>query len=216
MKPVVIIFGPPGSGKGTQAKMIADTFGLFYFGTGDLMRAEATSGSEIGQTFQEYWNKGEGVLIPDNIVEKFLNEKLNSLDFSAGAVFDGYPRTLMQAKNFIDVYQTKQLGQKPVVLNLNVSEKSLIYRAQTRKVCEGCKKVFQEADKNQITTCTVCGGKLISRQEDQPEIIKKRLQVYNQSTEPVLNFLEKNSSVIQIDGEPPVPAVFTAIERALK
>lgn len=205
MKKNIILMGPPGSGKGTQAKNLSEHFGYSYFGTGDLMREEAKSNSEYGKIFQSIWDKGKGELIPDNIVEKFVEEKFADLDFGHGVIFDGFPRTLDQAKHL-----EKKLAQKNedfLVFDIEVSTQSLIERMATRKVCTVCKKIFFRADLTGITQCDKCFGTLHRRQEDEPEVVKKRLEIYETQTKPLIDFFASEGKLITIDGEPEIDEV---------
>lgn len=201
----IILMGPPGSGKGTQAKNLAEHFGYSYFGTGDLMREEVRQGSEYGKIFQKVWDHGQGELIPDDTVADFIDEKFINLDFSHGVVFDGFPRTLHQAK--VLERDFRLLRQDFIVIDVEVSDKSLVERMANRKVCDGCGKIFFNADQRGINGCSKCDGKLYRRQEDEPEVVKKRLDIYEHQTKPLIDFFKAEGKIITIDGEPPIEDV---------
>jgi adenylate kinase len=199
MNKSIILMGPPGSGKGTQAKNLAEHFGFTYFGTGDLMREEARNKTEYGQIFQKIWDDGQGELVPDDIVEKFVLEKFTQLDFTKGVVFDGFPRTLDQAK-FMEK-EFSQINENFIVFDIEVSNQSLIGRMAARKVCHNCGKIFFKADSSGLKECDKCQGKLSRRQEDEPEVVAKRLNIYDHQTKPLIDFFGQQGRLITIDGE---------------
>ena len=201
----IILMGPPGSGKGTQAKNLAQHLGYFYFGTGDLMREEAKNGTEYGKIFQKVWDKGKGELVSDEIVEKFVEEKFAQIDFAQGVVFDGFPRTLKQAEHLEKKFSEKH--EDFIVLDIEVSDENLINRMATRKVCENCGQIFFRADEAGINECDHCGGKLYRRQEDEPEVVQRRLDIYDHQTKPLIDFFTQEGRLITIDGEPPIEQV---------
>lgn len=205
MKKNIILMGPPGSGKGTQAKNLAEHLGFIYFGTGDLMREEAKHGTEYGKIFQAIWDAGQGELVPDEIVEKFVEEKIKKLDFSNGVVFDGFPRTLVQAKLMEKDF--REIKQDFVVFDIEVSNESLIHRMATRKVCANCGQIFFNADEFGIASCEKCGGNLFRRQEDEPEVVQKRLDIYEHQTKPLIDFFAAEGKLVTIDGEPSIDQV---------
>jgi len=199
-----IILGPPGSGKGTQAKKLAEKLGLFYFGTGDLMRKEAEKGTPLGKEFQAVWDKGQGELVSEELTDGFFEEKIRE-NLEKSIVFDGFPRTLSQVRNLEKIYG--KLSTKFKVLNIEVSSGDLIQRMQTRRVCSKCGKIFFRPLESGIRQCDVCGGELTQRQEDTPETIKKRIEVYNKETQPVIDYYKEKGILINIDGAPAISAV---------
>ena len=201
----IIILGPPGSGKGTQAKKIAQKLGMFYFGTGDLLREEKQKKTAIGEEFQEILEKKEGGLVPDEFINKFVQEKLNTVDTNKEIVFDGFPRTIQQAE-ILDAY-FKNKNKNYQVLNIQVSTKSIINRMETRRICEKCDKIFFRPDETGIRQCDVCGGDLIQRQEDKPDTIRKRIAVYQQRTEPLIDYYKGKGKLVSIDGNPSIEEV---------
>lgn len=211
----IIILGPPGSGKGTQAKKLAQELGLIYFGTGDLMREEAEKNTPIGQEFKKVWERGQGELVKENLVQQFVGQKIEEINISKGIVFDGYPRTVPQAKHLEEILSKEGVGDIKV-LNLKVSVWSLVKRMQTRRICEKCDKIFQNPNANGKTFCDVCGGSLIQRAEDKPEVLTKRIEVYEKQTAPLVEYYGKQGKLINIDGEPPIKKVWEEIEEKIR
>jgi len=210
MNKIIIIFGPPGSGKGTQAARIVQKYGLNYFATGNLIREESEKETELGKKFKEILNDGK--LVPDLMIEQFVSEKLKSLDLDQGVVFDGYPRTLNQANSLKKVLK----GIKPIILILRVDTPSLINRILTRRICENCEKVFENPAKMGITKCDACGGKLVQRTDDNAETIKSRIDIYENETAPLVDFYQKEGKIIEIDGNPPIEEVWEEIQQKLE
>jgi len=208
-----IILGPPGSGKGTQAKKLAQKLGLVYFGTGDLMRAEIEKQTALGKEFQKAINQGQ--LVNDDLVEKFVDQKLSEIDTSRGVVFDGYPRTVLQAEHLAEFLRKKGLDNLQV-FNLVVKAKSLIERIQKRRICQNCGKVFQDAAAEGKTECDSCDGRLVLREDDKPEILSKRIETYEKQTAPVIAYYQKQGNLLNIDGEPPIEEVWEEIKSKIK
>lgn len=208
----LIILGPPGSGKGTQAKKIAKEYGLAYFGTGDLIRQEAEKKTKFGKIFQETLNNGHGRLVPDEIIEQFVSEKLKGLDLTCGVVFDGFPRTIGQANSLKKVFG----GIKPSVLILKVDTSFLIGRILTRRICENCERVFENPAKLGITKCDACKGKLIQRVDDNADTIAKRIDIYESQTAPLIDFYQKEGKIIEINGNLPIEEVWGEIQKKVK
>lgn len=209
----IILLGPPGSGKGTQAKFIASKYELYHFSTGDLMRQEASSGTPIGQRFKEVWDSGQGDLVSDDLVNEFVYLKLKELGQERKYIFDGYPRTVKQAEN-LDLFLRGGLDDT-VAINIEVPKADLVKRLSTRRVCQNCAKVFFEAEKRHLITCDDCQGQLIQRQEDQPGVIEKRIEVYDRQTKPLIDYYQAHNILINIDGRPEIKKVTAQIFQKL-
>lgn len=206
----IIILGPPGSGKGTQAKILAEKLGYFYFGTGDLMRQEAQKNTPLGKKFKAVWDRGQGELIAEELVQEFVGKKIKELNQTDKIVFDGYPRTIKQAEHL-----EKVLGKSDFkVLNIEVPADDLIERMSTRRICESCGKIFPKAQES-LEKCDSCEGKLIRREEDAPEVLRKRIEVYEEQTKPLIEYYEKKGQLKTIDGRPSIEEVDQSIRRAL-
>jgi len=212
MNKIIIIFGPPGSGKGTQAAKIAKEYGLSYFGTGDLIREEAAKETEFGKKFQEILNDSQGRLVPDELVEQFIGERIKNLDFNKGVIFDGYPRTINQANSLKSILG----GIKPLVLILKVDTSAIIERILSRRICENCEKIFENPAKMGIIKCDACGGKLIQRGDDNADTISKRIDIYENETAPLVDFYQKEGKIIEINGNPSIEEVWSNIVKALE
>ena len=212
MNKIIIIFGPPGSGKGTQAARIIQKYGLNYFATGNLIREESEKETELGKKFKEILNDGRGRLVSDELVEQFIGEKLKNLDLAKGVIFDGYPRTINQANSLKNI-----LGKiKPLVLILKVDTAAVIERILSRRICENCEKVFENPAKMGITKCDACGGKLVQRTDDNADTISKRIDIYENETAPLIDFYQKEGKIIEINGNLTIEEVWEEIQQKLE
>ncbi len=207
-----IFLGPPGGGKGTQAKRLAKKLGYFYFGMGDLLRQEAKKKTPLGQKFQAILDKGQGGLISDQKLNNFLSHNFSKLAKYPGIVFDGVPRTLYQAEHLATLLRNNINQTK--VINLEVSDNLLIERIQTRRVCQQCEKIFFQPKKLGIHRC-YCGGKLIQRDEDKVDVFIKRLAIYNQETKPIIDYYQKQGILLNINGDPSIDQVWEDIQEKL-
>lgn len=204
----IVILGPPGSGKGTQTKILAEKLGYFYFGMGDLMREETKKNTALGQKFQAVWDQGEGKLVREEDTQELFLKTVKSLKENQGIVFDGYPRSRVQAEHLKELIGEDGM----IVLNIEVSDQSLIERIGKRKICGSCGQIFLDPS---LRECHLCQGKLVQRQEDSPEVVKKRLRVYNDETRPLIEYYQKKSKLVEINGEPPIEKVAVEILKAL-
>jgi len=193
----IIIMGPPGVGKGTQAKLLAEHLGLKHISTGDLLREEVRRGGELGKSVKEYMNRGE--LVPDDLIIEMLKGRLDK-----NFILDGFPRTRGQAEALAEVTAVDH------VLDIQLSAEEIVRRLSARRVCEQCGRNY-----NLLTSppevegiCDVCGGRLIQRDDDRPEVIRRRYQVYQEETAPVEEFYRKLGVLAEIDGARPIEEVF--------
>lgn len=196
---IIIILGPPASGKGTQAKILAKRIGYKYLGTGDLLRSEVEKGSDAGKKFAKLMESGE--LIPDELTDSIVKAKLEEYkDF--GIVIDGYPRNLHQVATLKQVFP----GEDFLIINIVLSADSVMKRMQKRRICEKCEKIYtvESAKKN---TCDACGGKLVRRADDNPQSLVKRIETYKKQTKPLIDYYKKLGKIRDVDGEPPIPEV---------
>jgi adenylate kinase len=192
----LLFFGPPGAGKGTQAKKVAKEFDIVHISTGDILRDAVSKGTELGKKAKAIMDRGE--LVSDEIMNRLVKEKLEELD---SFILDGYPRTLDQAK-FLD-QATKELKKEiDAAVLIDVSEEEIVKRISNRRVCPNCGKVYNliSLKPKEDEKCDVCGTKLIQRDDDKEEVVRERYKVYKNNTEPVIEYYRKNNKIITIDG----------------
>lgn len=172
----IILLGPPGAGKGTQAEYLAKKLKLAHIATGDLFRKVAKEATQLGQTLRSYMEKG--LLVPDEITIKLLLERISEPDAFAGVVFDGFPRTIAQARA-LDEALTRENKSIDSVINFEVSKEELISRLSARWTCAQCQAPYHmiTSPPKKVGVCDRCGGKLMQRADDAPETVKKRLEV---------------------------------------
>jgi adenylate kinase len=206
----VVLFGPPGAGKGTQAKELTKKYGIPHISTGDILRANVRDGTELGMKAKEYMDRGE--LVPDTVLIGLIRNRLNEPDCKAGYLLDGYPRTIPQA-DALDII-LREIG-KPldVVINIDVSDDSLVERLSGRRTCPSCGEsyhvVFNPPEHQGV--CDACGSQLYQRDDDREEVIRQRLAVYNQKTKPLIDYYAKAGILVNIDGSRSVDEVFRAV-----
>jgi adenylate kinase len=183
----LILFGAPGSGKGTQAKLLKHSLGWAHISTGDMLREHVAKKSEIGIEVAERMRTG--TLIPDEIVNLLVAERILRDDCREGFILDGYPRTVPQADLLVRTMKTNQVH--PVVVHLKVDYNIIVARLASRRLCSQCGQLYSVASNAPIVTehCDYCGGKLVTREDDKPDVIWKRLEAYDNQTFPVLYFL---------------------------
>lgn len=207
----IVILGPQGSGKGTQAKLIADKFGLFHMESGQMLREI----SEKDERIRNMLNKG--ILVPTqetiNYMDKYIKQK--RADFTK-IIFDGYPRDKEQYV-LLTQWMKKVNDGIDYFIYINISKEETIKRLSSRRICRKCLKVYNLATKKpeKIGTCS-CGGKLFQRDDDKPKTIKKRLQIFENETKPILEMAKKETVVLKIDGERPIGVIFEDIKAKLK
>ena len=194
----VVLFGPPGAGKGTQAKRLVDILGLPQVSTGDLMRAERASGSDLGKQFDQFMSKG--LLVPDGLVLELLTQRLARADAKKGVIFDGYPRTVPQAEA-LDATLAAVGRKVDVVASIEVSLSEMIERVVHRRTCDTCGHIYhlRYNPPPSPDRCS-CGGKLVQRQDDTEEVVRKRNDEYLSKTAPLLDYYGKKKLVRPVDG----------------
>lgn len=210
----VIIIGPPGSGKGTQAMRVADELDLKHLSTGDLLREAVSAGTELGKKAEEYMKAG--LLVPDEIMLGLIREQLDVLE-GGGWILDGFPRTLPQAETLAELLESKGM-EIDMVLLIDVENEEIIGRLTSRRVCGDCKAVYNlsmlaEGDES---ACEKCGGKLITRPDDREETVRRRLKVYEEQTAPVLDFYRKSAGVTEVAGSGDIDEITAEIIRAMR
>jgi adenylate kinase len=196
----IILLGAPGAGKGTQAVMLAEKLGLVQVASGDLFRKALKDKTELGLKAKEYMDKGQ--LVPDEITISMVMERLAAPDCENGAILDGFPRNLAQAKA-LDKELEKQSKAIDKVAYIAVSEGELMKRLGGRWICRNCQTPYHEVDNPPKVTgvCDRCGGELYQRDDDNEETIKKRLKVYFGETSPLIDYYRQSGKLLEIDGE---------------
>lgn len=210
-----IIFGSPGVGKGTQAKIISEKLNIPHISTGDILRKAIKDATPLGVKAKEIVEKGE--LVPDNIMGGIISDRIMDDDCKNGFILDGFPRTLNQAEVLDDIL-TKINKNKLIVLKLDAKDSVIINRLSSRRGCSNCGAIVNLADLIEENKCPKCGavGTLFKRKDDEESVIKNRLEIYEKTTAPVLEFYKvRNSKVIHIDGSQSVEEVTNAILRQI-
>ena len=206
--------GPPGAGKGTQAGSLASNLGVMRVSSGDLFRQHQERDTGLGRLAQSYMERGE--LVPDDVTIKMVMEWINSPDQVRGFVLDGFPRTIAQA----EILDKKLCGKGGIdrVVYIKVEENELIRRLNGRMICRLCQKPYHQefSPPADPSSCDRCGGELYQREDDKPESVKKRIQVYREETEPVVQYYRRAGKLREIDGLGPVVEVEQALVRELE
>lgn len=209
---IVILLGPPGSGKGTQAVRLSKELGIPHISTGDLFRENISKNTELGKRAKEYTNAGK--LVPDELVLDMLFDRVSRPDSSKGYLLDGAPRTLPQAEAF-----AKHISANAdlIVLNLDVPDDIIVKRAEGRLTCEKCGNVFNRyfSPPTQEGVCDKCKGKLIQRPDDKAEVVQERLRVYHAQTKPLIDYYAKKGLLQTVDGTRSPDEVFQALRAKL-
>ncbi|MDI6894011.1 MAG: adenylate kinase [Bacillota bacterium] len=210
----VVLLGPPGSGKGTQAARLGVSWGVPHVSTGDAFRQAVAEGTPLGKLAQEYMQRGE--LVPDQVVNGAVAARLGRDDCARGFVLDGYPRTLPQAEALEEMLRERGPGLDAVV-DLVVSEEELVRRASGRRVCSQCGASYHLEFRapRQAGRCDTCGGELIQREDDRPQTVARRLAVYRRQTAPLVEFYRDRGLLVEVDGVGTVEEVTRAILEAV-
>ncbi len=206
----LLLFGPPGVGKGTQATLLKEKYNIPHISTGDILRQAVSEGTDLGLQAKEYMDKGE--LVPDDVMIGLVREVLNSNKCEKGFILDGFPRTVAQAEALDSVFSQLSISLDAVIY-FQVEEVEIVSRLSKRWVCRSCKNIFNTLvdSLDQSGTCPKCGGELYQRDDDKPEIVKQRLEVYNQSTMPVRNYYMRTGKLIEVNGTGDVNDVYRRI-----
>ena len=211
----VILLGPPGAGKGTQAELLIEKYRIPHISTGDIFRAAVKEGTPLGVKAKEYLESGQ--LVPDEIVVGIVAERLQQADCQNGFLLDGFPRTVPQADALEEFL--KGLNKKvTAVINIEVDFGILMARLTGRRVCRNCGAIYHIQNKREKSPgkCDQCGGEIYQRDDDLPETVQKRLQVYQMQTEPLIKYYQTKGLLISFDGQEPVKVLFEKICQALE
>lgn len=210
----IILLGAPGSGKGTQAEMLSQTYGMPHISTGDILREEVMKGASLGEKVKVYMNKGE--LVPDELVIEILKNRLQEPDCKEGFILDGFPRTLKQAKALDKILSEISL-EIDAVLYIDVADEEIIRRLSLRRTCKLCGRVYNlyYNPPKHDEKCDICGGELFIRNDDKPEVLKRRLKVFNEETKPLIDYYKEKRLLVRINGMGPIDQVFHQIVKKL-
>jgi adenylate kinase len=212
MASVLILLGPPGAGKGTQAVRLGQALALPHVSTGDLFREHKQKGTPLGLEAKRYMDSGK--LVPDDLVLDMLFERVSKPDCARGFLLDGFPRTLPQA----EALERRLGGQAPRVINLRVDDAALIERLSGRITCRACGSIhhLRSSPPKAAGQCDRCGGELYQRDDDRPEVVAERLAVYREQTQPLEGFYRRRGLLTEVDGNRAPDAVFTDLMHAAR
>ncbi len=203
----IVLLGAPGSGKGTQAKNIANKYNLTHISTGDIFRENIKAGTPLGLQVKEIIDKGN--LCPDELTIELVKDRLSKKDCENGYLLDGFPRSIPQAVA-LDTFSSPD-----TIINLDVDLTKLEARITGRRSCPKCGGTFHVSFIGDVKACPTCGGELVTRKDDTPETVKERLAVYQAQTQPLIDYYGKAGKVKDVDGNLPIDQVFAEIEKVL-
>jgi len=211
----LILLGPPGAGKGTQAEQLVNDYGAVHVSTGDMLRAAVKNGTDLGLQAKQFMDAGE--LVPDSLVIGIVKERLAAADIQEhGVLLDGFPRTIPQAEALGQAMA--ELGMSPaVVINLSVPDEVLVRRLSGRRMCRGCGAIYN-VDRDGIDVgdkCAPCGGEIYQRDDDCAEAIQERLHVYQRQTAPLIEYYQAQGNLLAIDGNGDRETVGGRVDAAL-
>ncbi|HHV34876.1 MAG TPA: adenylate kinase [Syntrophomonadaceae bacterium] len=212
----ILIMGPPGAGKGTQAARIASFCEIPHISTGDIFRTEIKESSELGKKIKSYLDTGK--LVPDEVTVMVIKKRLQQPDCSRGFLLDGFPRTIPQAEALDGILIGLSKNRLDLVINISVDAQVLLERLTGRRVCRNCGDtyhiLYQPPQKDEI--CDRCGGDLYQRSDDTAETVSNRLDVYQRQTAPLLEYYQKRDIVQEVNGELSIDQVFKEIEKVIR
>ena len=210
----LILLGPPGAGKGTQAVGICERYGIPHISTGDIFRANIKNGTELGMEAKKYMD--QGLLVPDELTVRILLDRVAQDDCKNGYVLDGFPRTIPQAE-VLDSELTKLGDHIDYAINVDVPDENIVKRMSGRRACLTCGATYhiEHVPPKKEGICDVCGSELVLRDDDKPETVKNRLNVYHEQTQPLIDFYTKKGVLKTVDGTVPMEEVFAAITAIL-
>ena len=206
----IIMLGAPGAGKGTQAKMIAEKYSIPHVSTGDIFRANIKEQTELGMEAKKYMD--QGLLVPDELTVKILLDRVAKDDCKNGYVLDGFPRTIPQAE-VLDKAVSELNESIDFAINVDVKDENIIRRMSGRRACLKCGATYhiEHIPPKKEGICDKCGSELVLRDDDKPETVEKRLKVYHEQTQPLIDYYNKKGILREVDGSQDMKDVFNAI-----
>ena len=210
----IIMLGAPGAGKGTQAKKIAEKYSIPHISTGDIFRVNIKNGTELGKKAKTYMD--QGLLVPDELVVDLVVDRVTQDDCSNGYVLDGFPRTIPQAEA-LDKALAAMGEAMDYAINVEVPDENIVRRMSGRRACVDCGATYHivYAPTNEENICDNCHGELILREDDKPETVQKRLNVYHEQTQPLIDYYTEKNILVEVDGTVDIDEVFAAIVNVL-
>lgn len=195
----IVMMGPPGAGKGTQAKFLSQEFGIPHISTGDMLREEISAGTPLGKKVEEILKSGK--LVEDKLMIDIIRERLSRKDVEKGFILDGFPRTLSQAEALDELLESLH-KRVEYSIYVEVPEKVIVERLSARRVCPKCGRIYNMISNppKHDEICDVCGVKLITRDDDKPETVRERYKIYTEMTEPVINYYRKRNVLFTVNG----------------
>ena len=206
----IIMFGAPGAGKGTQAKRIAEKYGIPHISTGDIFRANIKNQTELGMKAKSYMD--QGALVPDELTLELIMDRFTNDDCKNGYVLDGFPRTIPQAEALTAALADKQ-DAVDYAINVDVPDEAIVSRMSGRRACLACGGTYHiKFNPTKVEgICDACGGELVLRNDDKPETVQKRLDVYHEQTQPLIDYYQTQNILKEVDGTLPMEDVFQAL-----
>ena len=211
----IVMLGAPGAGKGTQAKMIAAKYEVPHISTGDIFRANIKNGTELGKKAKEYMD--QGLLVPDELTVDLVIDRLSQEDCAKGYILDGFPRTIPQAEA-LDAALSKRGEKMDYAIDVDVPDENIVNRMSGRRACTGCGATYHivHNPSKKGDVCEVCGETLILRDDDKPESVQKRLTVYHEQTQPLIDYYTQQGILKTVDGTQDMNDVFTDVTKILE
>lgn len=206
----IIMLGAPGAGKGTQAKQIADKYSIPHISTGDIFRANIKNGTELGKKAKQYMD--QGALVPDELTCDLVMDKIQQDDCKNGFVLDGFPRTIPQAEA-LDAALGKINEKMDYAIDVDVPDENIVNRMSGRRACLNCGATYHliSIPPKVEGICDRCGSEIVLREDDKPETVQKRLKVYHEQTQPLIDYYKNQGILKSVDGTQPMDEVFKAI-----
>ena len=215
MKTAIILLGPPGAGKGTQARLLSESFHLAHISTGDMLRTAIKDGTEEGGQAKAFIEAG--LLVRDELVEALVKERVSQPDCEYGFIFDGYPRTLIQADTLQKYLEHDYIPA--LTIGISIPDEVLIARLGSRWMCPNCNRTFSErlsSSPIKSLSCDKCDVRLINRADDTVEVVSARLKIYGEQTAPLIQYYQERGTYVPVDGDQQPAKIFYAIRDAVK